>query len=172
MASCWVKSVGSSPPFPSIDSGYCKGIGNTKKNCLRISSSFLCSATGNRTPVYGVRGRCPRPLDDSTVTVCRTSFSKASAKVLLFFDMTKYFRKKMQFFFILLQKSFFLLTSDTALAINTTTQYTSLIANSPVATFAKCRPYYRSLVIILQNRLIPSLIHYPPLCFQASLSEC
>ena len=101
------------------------------------------------------------------------------------------FLKKMQFFFILLQKSFFLLTSDTALAINTTTQYTSLIANSPVATFARRNPlviricfanwgwprlllfpqthelcgspidwpYYRSLVIILQNRLIPSLIH-------------
>ncbi len=40
------------------------------------------------------------------------------------------------------------------------------------ATVAKCRPYYRSLAIILQNRLIPSLIHYPALCFQASLSEC
>jgi hypothetical protein len=25
------------------------------------------------------------------VTVCRTSFSKAGAKLLLFFDMTKYF---------------------------------------------------------------------------------
>ena len=32
-----------------------------------------------------------------------TSFSKASAKVLLFFDMTKYFRKKMHFFFIFFQ---------------------------------------------------------------------
>ena len=67
-----------------------------KQKLLEISSSFLCSATGNRTPVYGVRGRCPRPLDDSTVTVCRTSFSKASAKVLLFFHSTKYFAKKMQ----------------------------------------------------------------------------
>ena len=99
--------------YPSVNdrNSYCKGIARVleikTKNCLRISSSFLCSATGNRTPVYGVRGRCPRPLDDSTVTVCRTSFSKASAKVLLFFDMTKYFEKKMQFFFILLQKSFF-----------------------------------------------------------------
>ena len=36
---------------------------------------------------------------------------------------------------------------------------------------AKCRPYYRSLAIILQIRLIPSLIHYPSLCFQASLNE-
>ena len=54
-------------------------------------SFFFGSATGNRTRVYGVRGRCPRPLDDSTVTLCRTSFSKAGAKVVLFFDMTKYF---------------------------------------------------------------------------------
>ena len=67
----------------------------THKKSGRISVA-LGSATGTRTPVYGVRGRCPRPLDDSTVTVCLTSFSKASAKVLLFFDMTKYFSKKMQ----------------------------------------------------------------------------
>ena len=53
----------------------------------------LRSATGIRTRVYGVRGRCPRPLDDSTI---ETLFSKAGAKVLLFFDMTKYFRKKVQ----------------------------------------------------------------------------
>ena len=58
----------------------------------------LGSATGNRTPVYGVRGRCPRPLDDSTVTLCHTSFSKASAKVQQKMHMTKYFLKKMQFF--------------------------------------------------------------------------
>ena len=61
------------------------------KKLLENSSSFLCSATGNRTPVYGVRGRCPRPLDDSTVTVCHTSFSKASAKVQQKMHMTKYF---------------------------------------------------------------------------------
>ena len=60
------------------------------------NSVALGSATGTRTPVYGVRGRCPRPLDDSTVTVCHALFSKASAKVLFFFDMTKYFKKKMQ----------------------------------------------------------------------------
>ena len=51
----------------------------------------LCSATGNRTRVYGVRGRCPRPLDDSTVTLCRTSFSKAGAKVLQKNQIRKYF---------------------------------------------------------------------------------
>ena len=65
-------------------------MGRKKKDCL-IAQTVLGSATGNRTPVYGVRGRCPRPLDDSTVTLCHTSFSKAGAKVLLFFDMTKYF---------------------------------------------------------------------------------
>ena len=83
------------------------GSGYTNKKLLEISSSFLCSATGNRTPVYGVRGRCPRPLDDSTVTVCRTSFSKAGAKVQQKMHMTKYFEKKMQKKCILLQKSFF-----------------------------------------------------------------
>ena len=113
-------------------------------------------------------------------------------------------KKKCNFSSFYCKNRFFLLISDTALAINTTTQYTSLIANSPVATFARRNPlviricfanwgwprlllfpqthelcgspidwsYYRSLAIILQNRLIPSLIHYPALCFQASLSEC
>ena len=59
---------------------------------------LFSSATGNRTRVYGVRGRCPRPLDDSTQTL----FSKASAKVLLFFELTKYFEKKMIILLILL----------------------------------------------------------------------
>ena len=49
--------------------------------------SFFSSATRTRTGVYGVRGRCPRPLDDST----KGLISKPGAKVLLFFDMTKYF---------------------------------------------------------------------------------
>ena len=69
---------------------------STKNKRLPIRIVVFGSATGTRTPVYGVRGRCPRPLDDSTVTVCHTFFSKASAKVLFFFDMTKYFQKKMQ----------------------------------------------------------------------------
>ena len=29
-------------------------------------AGFFSSATRTRTGVYGVRGRCPRPLDDST----------------------------------------------------------------------------------------------------------
>ena len=63
-----------------------------KKAC-RIAG-FFCSATRTRTGVYGVRGRCPRPLDDSTQLLF---LSKAGAKVLLFFDMTKFFGKKMHF---------------------------------------------------------------------------
>ena len=39
-----------------------------------------------------------------------TSFSKASAKVLLFFDMTKYFQKKMQKIFIFFHISAFFCT--------------------------------------------------------------
>ena len=53
--------------------------------CLFVSN--FCSATRTRTGVYGVRGRCPRPLDDSTLLLA--PFSKAGAKVLLFFDMRK-----------------------------------------------------------------------------------
>ena len=78
---------------------------STKNKRLPFRIVVFGSATGTRTPVYGVRGRCPRPLDDSTVTVCHTLFSKASAKVLFFFDMTKYFQKKNAkkwIFFILL----------------------------------------------------------------------
>ena len=69
------------------------------------------SATGIRTPVYGVRGRCPRPLDDSTINLSTNAnekqasnqraaikrhFSIASAKVLLFFELAKFLSKKMQ----------------------------------------------------------------------------
>ncbi len=59
-----------------------------KQMTTLLDGHSFCSATGNRTRVYGVRGRCPRPLDDSTL---RAFLSKAGAKVLLFFDMTKYF---------------------------------------------------------------------------------
>ena len=63
-------------------------------NCDKKSDLFKlnkspCSATRTRTGVYGVRGRCPRPLDDST-------FSKSAAKVLLFIHIHKFFNKKMQ----------------------------------------------------------------------------
>ena len=86
---------------------------------------FFSSATRTRTGVYGVRGRCPRPLDDSTRSglplngrsglrpkglqralsqfwpppegaMCAPR-TKAGAKVLLFFELTKFFNKKMHF---------------------------------------------------------------------------
>ncbi len=32
--------------------------------------ALIGDPTGNRTPVSGVRGRRPRPLDDGTIMVC------------------------------------------------------------------------------------------------------
>ena len=86
------------------------GIGDKNKKLLENSSSFLCSATGNRTPVYGVRGRRPRPLDDSTVTLsyflfeseCKGTtknahtqiFLKKSAKKMHFLCFLAFFEQK------------------------------------------------------------------------------
>ena len=47
-----------------------------KKNAIAF---FFRSATRTRTGVYGVRGRCPRPLDDSTRKCPRQSGKLASA---------------------------------------------------------------------------------------------
>ena len=41
-----------------------RAVGSTKKPA---TAGFFSSATRTRTGVYGVRGRCPRPLDDSTL---------------------------------------------------------------------------------------------------------
>ena len=76
-----------------------------KKTKKRAETLFCCSATRTRTGVYGVRGRCPRPLDDSTEAIYDLTIydvrlaviSKAGAKVLLFFDIRKYFEKKIMF---------------------------------------------------------------------------
>ena len=56
-----------------------------------------------------VTGMYSNQLNYRTNLLCRASFSKASAKVLLFFDMTKYFGKKMQNNLILL---FFVVLSE------------------------------------------------------------
>lgn len=70
---------------------------STKKETI-YHDFFLGSATRTRTGVYGVRGRCPRPLDDSTkvfiILLSRRTrcFSKAGTKVLLFFDIHKFCR--------------------------------------------------------------------------------
>ena len=80
-----------------------------KKNAIAF---FFRSATRTRTGVYGVRGRCPRPLDDSTQSglplngrsgLCpkghkNALLSKPGAKLLLFFDIRKFFWKKMHFY--------------------------------------------------------------------------
>ena len=82
-----IKSTGKSTARWQLSTVYCTVVGrrkDKKRDCLIIRQS-LGSATRTRTGVYGVRGRCPRPLDDSTLLL----FSKAGAKVLLIFDIRK-----------------------------------------------------------------------------------
>ncbi len=77
-------------------------IHNKKADPISLLILF-CSATRTRTGVYGVRGRCPRPLDDSTKVVYFRKFrcfSKAGAKVLLIFDIHKFVRIFFLFFFL------------------------------------------------------------------------
>ena len=68
--------------------------------------SFVLMAGATRlelaTPC--VTGMYSNQLNYRTNLLCHTSFSKASAKVLLFFDMTKFFEKKVQFYVIFLEK--------------------------------------------------------------------
>ena len=54
-----------------------------------------------------VTGMYSNQLNYRTNSLCRIFFSKASAKVLLFFDMTKYFGKKMQFLCVFFEKDVF-----------------------------------------------------------------
>ena len=63
--------------------------------------------------------------------------------------------------------AFFVVSSDTALAINTTTQYTSLIANSPVATFAQCRPCYKNSHFYKEIGFALLYYFYPNYCERA-----
>ncbi len=49
---------------------------NGQNNVLTNKVSFG-SATRTRTGVYGVRGRCPRPLDDSTKALSATGIEHA-----------------------------------------------------------------------------------------------
>ena len=56
--------------------------------------SHFGSATRTRTGVYGVRGRCPRPLDDSTkVKNCFLS-RKRVQKYCFFLTYANIFEKK------------------------------------------------------------------------------
>jgi hypothetical protein len=62
-------------------------------------------------------------------------------------------------------------TSDICLGFDSSAQNAITIkANSPVATFAQCRPYSSSLEIICKNGL-HFAIRYPPLRFQAKLER-
>ena len=71
---------------------------------------FLGSATRTRTGVYGVRGRCPRPLDDSTKAFCFKSDCKGTTKIrytqifLYFFAKKSKIYCKMHFFCIFFRK--------------------------------------------------------------------
>ena len=74
-----------------LTSAFVQGMQN---GSLSSASRFACSGTGSRTPVSGVRGQRPRPLDDTTIAELR-------CKVTTFFLTTKtfayFFQKKVQF---------------------------------------------------------------------------
>lgn len=54
------------------------------QNNVLINKVSFGSATRTRTGVYGVRGRCPRPLDDST-KVIRSLFLESGCKSTAYF---------------------------------------------------------------------------------------
>ena len=61
----------------------------------RAEARGFAVRTGLEPATSGVTGRYSNQLNYRT-RVVRTSFSKASAKVLLFFELTKFFGRKMQ----------------------------------------------------------------------------
>ena len=67
----------------------------THKKSLEPKLKAFAVRTGLEPATSGVTGRYSNQLNYRTKVV-RTSFSKASAKVLLFFELTKFFRRKMQ----------------------------------------------------------------------------
>ena len=67
---------------------------STKKRCTLHLLLAVRTRLELATPC--VTGMYSNQLNYRTILLRLTSFSKASAKVLLFFDMTKYFSKKMQ----------------------------------------------------------------------------
>ena len=67
---------------------------HTKKS-LEPKLKAFAVRTGLEPATSGVTGRYSNQLNYRT-RVVRTSFSKASAKVLLFFELTKFFGRKMQ----------------------------------------------------------------------------
>ena len=68
---------------------------HTHKKSLEPKLKAFAVRTGLEPATSGVTGRYSNQLNYRT-RVVRTSFSKASAKVLLFFELTKFFGRKMQ----------------------------------------------------------------------------
>ena len=77
------------------------------KNKRRCVCIFFAVRTGLEPATPCVTGMYSNQLNYRTNSICRTFFSKAGAKVLLFFDMTKFFEKKVQFHMIFFTKSSF-----------------------------------------------------------------
>ena len=68
---------------------------STKNKRLPFRIVVFGSATGTRTPVYGVRGRCPRPLDDSTLV---SFFRNPVQRYCIFLILPNILAKKNVFF--------------------------------------------------------------------------
>ena len=88
------------PPFPknrrfsgAPEGGFESDV-RTQKS-LEPKLKAFAVRTGLEPATSGVTGRYSNQLNYRT-RVVRTSFSKASAKVLLFFELTKFFGRKMQ----------------------------------------------------------------------------
>ena len=77
------------PPMGGFESDV-----RTHKKSLEPKLKAFAVRTGLEPATSGVTGRYSNQLNYRTKVV-RTSFSKASAKVLLFFELTKFFGRKM-----------------------------------------------------------------------------
>ena len=71
-----------------------------------FASSSRCGRDSNPRP-HAWQACILTNWTTAPIYLCRTFFSKAGAKVLLFFDMTKFFEKKVQFHMIFFTKSSF-----------------------------------------------------------------
>ncbi len=56
------------PLFVSIVAPFQSLLSKKKQLVTCVANCFQCSGTGSRTPVSGVRGQRPRPLDDTTIS--------------------------------------------------------------------------------------------------------
>ena len=104
-AAGWLRSAAPSMPrcssfpqkseiFGAPEGGFESDATHTQKS-LEPKLKAFAVRTGLEPATSGVTGRYSNQLNYRT-RVVRTSFSKASAKVLLFFELTKFFGRKMQ----------------------------------------------------------------------------